>query len=465
MRVENPWWKTGEIDEYFDSLKRRFYFNNFFPLVNDINIKRAVVLMGPRRVGKTVMMHHSIEKLLKSGIQQKKIFLISIDNPLYLNRSLEDLFKLALNASGEPEAKKCYAFFDEIQYLKNWEVHLKVLVDKYPHTKFIVSGSAAAALKYKSTESGAGRFTEFLLPPLTFYEYIHLKNFESLIKPSKTRWQGNEFDFFTTNDIKTLNKHFVDYINFGGYPEVIFSEKMQSNPGLFIKSDIIDKVLLRDLPSLYGINDVQELNSFFATLAYYSGNEVSLDSLSESSGVEKNVLKKYLEYLEAAYLVKVIHRIDDTAKRFQRLNFFKVYLTNPSIRSALFSPLQAIDQEMGHMVENAIYSQWLQRESSLPRYARWNRGNSKGEVDMVGLSTSTLKPLWAVEMKWSNRYFDKPYELRSLLYFCKKNKLQHALVTTIDNEGVKNVDGIELSFHPSSLYAYIIGYNTINKNY
>ena len=89
---------------------------------------------------------------------------------------------------------------------------------------------------------------------------------------------------------------FIDYINFGGYPEVIFSEKMQSNPGLFIKSDIIDKVLLRDLPSLYGISDVQELNSFFATLAYYSGTEVSLDSLAGSSGVDKSSLKKYLEY-------------------------------------------------------------------------------------------------------------------------------------------------------------------------
>lgn len=59
-------------------------------------------------------------------------------------------------------------FFDEIQYLKNWELHLKTMVDTYRDSKFIVSGSAAAALKFKSNESGAGRFTHFLLPPLTF---------------------------------------------------------------------------------------------------------------------------------------------------------------------------------------------------------------------------------------------------------------------------------------------------------
>ena len=64
-------------------------------------------------------------------------------------------------------------FYDEVQYLKDWELHLKSLVDTFRSTKFIVSGSAAAALKMKSDESGAGRFHDFSLPPLTFNKYIH----------------------------------------------------------------------------------------------------------------------------------------------------------------------------------------------------------------------------------------------------------------------------------------------------
>ncbi|MBS0351440.1 MAG: AAA family ATPase [Proteobacteria bacterium] len=67
-----------------------------------------------------------------------------------------------------------YVFFDEIQYLKNWEVHLKNLVDVHRQVKFVASGSAAA-LRRKSQESGAGRFTDFILPPLTFAEYLRLK--------------------------------------------------------------------------------------------------------------------------------------------------------------------------------------------------------------------------------------------------------------------------------------------------
>ena len=338
MRFENPWWVTDGIDVDYNEMQCRLYFDLFFSLVEETDVNRAVVLMGPRRVGKTVMMHHTVEKLLRNKVDKHNICFIGIDSPIYLNIGLEELFKLSMKAVGNINPKGWFVFFDEIQYLKDWEVHLKVLVDSYPHTKFIVSGSAAAALKLKSSESGAGRFTEFMLPPLTFHEYIHLKNYNHLIRPSTLKWNGNLNQFFTSINFKEVNRHFIDYINFGGYPEVIFSEKIQANPGRYIKSDIVDKVLLRDLPSLYGIKDVQELNSFFTTLVYYSGNEVSLDTLSKNSGVEKNLLKKYLEYLEAAFLIRVIHRIDDTAKRFRRANFYKIYLTNPSLRSALFSP-------------------------------------------------------------------------------------------------------------------------------
>ena len=463
LKFENPWWVTGSIDDDYNEMHHRLYFDLFYPLVEEIDIKRAVVLMGPRRVGKTVMMHHCIEKLLQNGVNKHNICYIGIDNPIYLHMGLEQIFSLARNAVNSEIPKGWYVFFDEIQYLKDWEVHLKVLVDSYPHTKFIVSGSAAAALKFKSTESGAGRFTEFMLPPLTFHEYIHLKGYSHLIKPSLTNWQGNLSDFYTTINIKEINRHFIDYINFGGYPEVIFSDKIQANPGRYIKSDIVDKVLLRDLPSLYGIQDVQELNAFFTTLVYYSGNEVSLDTLSNSSGVEKNLLKKYLEYLEAAFLIKVVHRIDDTAKRFQRANFYKIFLTNPSLRSALFSPLQATDEAIGNMVETAIYAQWLHRDWFTPWYARWSSGKFQGEVDMVGLDDKTLKPLWAIEIKWSNRFFEKPNELKSLIQFCEKNKLKSALVTSIDKEGESKCRDIELHFYPSAMYAYVVGVNTIKQ--
>ena len=72
----------------------------------------------------------------------------------------------------------------------------------------------------------------------------------------------------------------MHYLNFGGYPEVLFSETIQADPGRFIEGDIIDKVLLRDLPSLYGISDIPELNGLFATLAFKTAGELSLQDLA-----------------------------------------------------------------------------------------------------------------------------------------------------------------------------------------
>ncbi len=460
IRFENPWWKDGKIDDFYDSMKRRLYFSKLFPLINNSKIKRAVVLMGPRRVGKTVMIFHAIQKLIKNGVDPKKIFYLSIETPIFNGIGIEELFNFCRKAvNKEDDLKGFYVFFDEVQYLKNWEVHLKSLVDSYHHVKFIVSGSAAAALKLKSNESGAGRFTDFTLPPLTFHEYIHLKGLEYLIEAKEIKWQGALRKVSGTNDIAILNEHFLNYINFGGYPEVSLSTEIQANPGRYIKSDIIDKVLLRDLPSLYGIQDVQELNSLFTTIAFNSGNEFSYDKLSASSGVSKNTIKKYISYLEAAFLIRVVNRIDLSGKSFKRAHFFKIYLTNPSLRSALFSPIDGSSKAMGNMVETAIFSQWFHRYWHTPYYAGW-KANKGGEVDIVGLDRNGLKPAWAVEIKWTNRFHKQLSELKSLFNFLAKNNLSEAIVTTVDVTDIIQVKDIDFHFMPSSLYCYTIGERT-----
>jgi uncharacterized protein len=461
LRYENPWWVTKQIPETYSAMAKRLYFDLFYPFVKERSIRRALVLMGPRRVGKTVMLFHSIHELLKQGVDPHQIFFVGIDNPIYVHLGLEDLLSLCKNSLNLTQLKDCYVFFDEVQYLKDWERHLKVLVDSYPDTKFIVSGSAAAALKWHSTESGAGRFTDFMLPPLTFQEYIHLKNLDHLIYDGQITYGEKSIPYCLTHDIKALNREFIHYLNFGGYPEVVLSEKIQSDMGRYVKNDIVDKVLLRDLPSLYGIKDVQELNRFFTYIAYNTGNEFSYEAMSKQSGIQKDTLKKYLEYLEAAFLIKVLNRVDVNAKRLKRITSFKVYLTNPSLRTALFSPISEIDDEMGNMVETAVLSQWMHREKLDLTYARWKEGRNEGEVDLVLVDDKKYKPVWGVEIKWSNRYFEKPHELKSLIQFCQANSLQTALVTSIDQSGVKKVDDLIFTFLPAAVYTFNIGNTTL----
>lgn len=457
LQYENPWWVNGKVQQIYTSMSRRLYFDVFYPFVKENNVKRALVLMGPRRVGKTVMMFHTIQQLLIESVPPKQIFFIGIDNPIYMQLGLEELLLLAKEAVQLTHLEGCYVFFDEIQYLKDWERHLKVMVDLYPKTKFIVSGSAAAALRLQSSESGAGRFTDFMLPPLTFHEYIHLRGLNHLVQYKSIIYNNKEIPYYISHDNKAINKEFFHYLNFGGYPEVVLSETIQSDMGRYVKNDIVDKVLLRDLPSLYGIKDVQELNSFFSYLAYNTGNEFSFEKLGQESGIIKETIKRYLEYLEAAFLIKVLYKVDDNAKKFKRITSFKVYLTNSSLRTALFSPILETDNETGNMIETAIFSQWMHRENLDLKYARWKMGRSEGEVDIVLLDSKKLKPQWCVEVKWSNRYYEKPQELKSLIHFCTQNNINSSLVTTIDLVGNKTVADLNITFLPAAVYAYNIG--------
>lgn len=457
LRVENPWWdEPHEVASLYREWTPRPYLDLFFPLVAERKVRRAVVLMGPRRVGKTVMIHHAVQRLLEQGVEPKRLFYVSVDHPLYNGLGLEEMLSLYEEAVGIDLRKEpAYVFFDEVQYLREWEVHLKALVDGYPELRIVASGSAAAALRLKSHESGAGRFTDFLLPPLTFHEYLVLLGEDALVEEQFGQKLG---PWFQTSDIEALNRRFVHYLNFGGYPEAVLSEAIQADPGRFIKADIIDKVLLRDLPSLYGIQDIQELNSLFTRLAYNTAGEVSLDELSKGSGVAKNTLKRYIEYLEAAFLVRVVHRLDRHARKFKRAVAFKVYLTNPSIRAALFAPVQDNDPSVGALVETAVFAQWFHSDDQL-HYARWKGG----EVDLVYRLDAPEEVVWLVEVKWSDRIVDQPSELSALTRFAARNEVENnaVLVTTRTRRERRVLGGVPVQFVPASLYCYGVGRNLV----
>jgi len=456
LKSENIWWESlGTIPEAYKRLLRRPYIDIFFPYLENRQVNRAIVLMGPRRVGKTVLLHHAIQMLMERRINPKSICYVSVDQPLYNGLSLEaflDTFQQATQLDYKKE--ECFVFFDEIQYLKNWENHLKVLVDKYPHIKCVVSGSAAAALRIKSIESGAGRFSNFLLPPLTFYEYMYLLEKTTLVDVKKS--ESGFIENLQSSSIIQLNHDFIHYLNFGGYPEVALSEEIQKNPGQFVKSDIIDKVLLRDLPSLYGIKDIQELNYLFTTLAFNTADEVSLEQLSQGSGIAKNTIKRYIEYLEAAFLIKTVHRVDRNAKRLKRATSLKVYLTNPSMRAALFDVSNEESSAIGQLVETAVYSQLFHTQLQL-HYARW----AKGEVDIVAL-TAGQKVDFAIEVKWSDRYVTHLNELKSVIAFCHEHNLESAMVTSRTVHASVRYQNVNINFIPASLYSYFLGYNVIH---
>lgn len=448
FNIDNPWWVNSSIDEDIRAFRPRLYLPLILKLIKTESPRRATILMGQRRVGKTILLYHCIQNLIEGGVDPQKICYLSLDTPIYSNVALEKLMLMMIQKLGQtPEG--CYIFFDEIQYLPGWENHLKSLVDTYRSTTFIVSGSASATLKRQSKESGAGRFTDFHLPPLGFYEYVQLKEQAALFKDGVIAYQGRNYEFQHPVDIKAINQQFIDYLNYGGYPEMAFSKTIQDNPQRYVRSDIIDKVLQKDLPALYGIHDIQELNRLFSTLAYNAGQIIKLNTLGKEAQLAESTIKRYLEYLEAAFLIKKVQRIDFSAKRFKRENNFKAYLTNPSLWAALFRPISnEEDQILEKLVENALMAQLFGRVEGC-YYANWKNG----KVDMV-LTSEEFKPRSLIEVKWSDRIVDNSRELKSLLSFATNNKMQSAFVSTISKIESKKIKEVQVQFVPAAVLAY-----------
>ena len=457
LERDNTWWNLAATQPIPEAeYPRRAYFKPFKELALNFNIRRATVLLGPRRVGKTFMIKQLIHEAIIGGTDPKSILYASIDTPVYSGISLEQFLEfIPKDATGQNRI----VIFDEIQYLREWETHLKDLVDTHPTTKFVATGSAAAALRLKSQESGAGRFSEFMLPCLTFFEFLKFLGEDSkliLPEPDKTK-KGT---WYKTSDIDALNRRFIDYLNYGGYPESVLNEDIRRNPEQFIRNDIVDKVLLKDLPNLYGINEIQELNRLFSFLAYNTGNEASLENICQESGISKPTIKRYIEYLESAFLVIKAPNVDDNCKTMKRERNFKVYLNNPSMRAALFAPVNAADSDkIGHLAEFAVFSQWQHAtDFRLLRYARWR---NEGEVDIVLLQGMKQKPTWIGEIKWSNRIETHQYdETKSICHMLKNHSsIRDGFFTTRTYETTITVEGRSIAVVPTALYCYTVGRN------
>jgi hypothetical protein len=89
LAVDNPWWEPAQQESLpTANLPKRVYFGSFCKLALNFRVKRAAILMGPRRVGKTVMIRQLAAEALKQGMPRANILYASIDTRLYSNLPL-----------------------------------------------------------------------------------------------------------------------------------------------------------------------------------------------------------------------------------------------------------------------------------------------------------------------------------------------------------------------------------------
>lgn len=388
LTAYNPWWKTGTVSLKMAKTYKRFAYYEAMKWLDQQDIRRTVVLTGTRRVGKTTIQYQMIEHLLARGISPQRIVFISMDHPMLKLSGIGDILECYHeNIYAEQDA---YYFFDEIQYAQDWDKWLKIIYDMQPDIRMVATGSASPALVKGNQESGAGRWTVIQVPTMSFYEYCELLNLprpqlpETLKITHMLRMTQPERSQIMLQ-LQKVHNYFNRYLQIGGFPELALSDNDLIAQQI-MREDVVDKVLKRDLPSLYNIRNATELERIFLYLCNVSSEIVSIEAIAkELSGVSRPTVENYIRYLESANLIYQSYPVNMAGKKVLKASP-KIYIADAAIRNAVLMDESVLTDpiEMGKLVETAVYKHvaafYYQQATSVGYY----RGGKKGkEIDIV----------------------------------------------------------------------------------
>ena len=460
LTAYNPWWKSNSINPVLTKSYKRFAFYEAMKKLNNTQIRRTVVLTGTRRVGKTTIQYQMIEELLRSGVSPQKIVFISMDHPmLKLSAFNEVLECYHENICAD---KDVYYFFDEIQYASEWDKWLKIIYDMQPETKVVATGSASPALIKGNRESGAGRWSVIQVPTLSFYEYCELLNIEKPSLPEDlrpTRLTQMSMQEFSEIMIKLsdIHNHFNRYLRVGGFPELaladddIFAEQI-------MREDVVDKVLKRDLPSLYNIRNSTELERIFLYLCNVSSEIVSIDAIAkELNGVSRPTVENYISFLESANLIYQSWPVNMDDKKILKARP-KIYVADSAIRNAVLmdDSLMTDPAEMGKIAETAVYKHiaafYYQKATSVGYY----RGGKKDkEIDIV-VEYPKIKNI-LIEVKYRD---GAPIADNDAISELCENSSASIIVTKSPSDfGIHHTrSGFKMLRIPAYAFLYLLGY-------
>lgn len=424
LSFHNPWWRTKNVSEAF---LPEFHRDIFSLLYSYLKTARAVLLKGPRRVGKTTLFYQLISTLIKEGVSPADICYLSFDDPL-LKIPLDDIFKAYEQYRGKKlDEGRVYFFLDEAQFLKDWEFTVKLYVDRKFPVKFFISGSSISLLTQKA-ELLAGRTTEETLLPLSFKEYLHF--FAPSLNITEHLKQKKPFTGSFPASLAPLSSdirvHFANFLRRGGFPQ-IYSEK-EDLFNKFIKEDILDKVIFRDIVELYKIREPSYLEKLFYYLGGITSSIINLTTISSDLGISREIVERYISYLERSLLYFRLPKFSKSLKESMRSNP-KGHLIDPSLGNFFGAPP---DQIFESAVSSFLFSKFQKN------LYFWR--DQFHEVDCV-IANNEIIP---IEVKNSNRK-EIP---QSLLYLMEKNKLEKGYVVYRGDFHTQKREKKEIIFYP-----------------
>jgi predicted AAA+ superfamily ATPase len=333
---------------------------------------KVLIIYGARRVGKTTL----IQRFLNSC------------NERYYWGTGED--RLLADILESCDVKRIIASFsnydligiDEAQYVKNIGLALKIMVDNFPEKKIIVSGSSSFELSSKIGQPLTGRQRIMTLFPVAYMELA---------------------EFYGNMDAQSKIE---ELLIFGSYPEVLTMDGIADKIEYLMT--LSNSYLFQDILKLENIRNSSKLGDLLKLLAFQIGKEVSLNELSNSLGIAKQTVARYLDLLEKSFIIKKIGGFSRNLRK-EVTKTARYFFWDTGVRNALINNFNylASRDDTGMLWENFLTIERLKKQTYHSLYSNnyfW-RTYEHQEIDWV---EDRQGKLFGYEFKWGRKKVKAP---------------------------------------------------------
>jgi predicted AAA+ superfamily ATPase len=344
-------------------IERALYIENL------LSPGRTLLLLGPRRSGKTTLLQHFLNGTTKSylllnGDNVRDQSLLSTPDESSLNPTVSGIELLVI---------------DEAQNIENIGRSLKIINDSHPEIAVIATGSSSFDLRGQIGEPLVGRKHTVLLYPFWIDELCA----NDQTAPPALTWQRLR---------DTL-------LIFGQYPQSFTAPNNRERTDFLI--ELVDSLLLKDILAYQEVKGSRVLRRLLELLAHQIGGEVSLSELGSHLNIHKATVDRYLDLLEKSF---VIFRLGGFSRnmRSEVTRTAKYYFYDVGVRNAIinnFNPLELRD-DVGKLWENYALVERMKARAYTGPIANqyfW-RTWQQSEIDLIEDRGGRL---YGYEFKWN----------------------------------------------------------------
>jgi len=395
------------------------------------DVRKAWVLMGMRRSGKTWAAYQEIRRRQSLGLAKETNLYLNFEDDRLSGFEIDD-FQSILDVYFElypqyAHSKDLFFCFDEVHVVRGWEKFIRRLIDTEA-MQICVTGSSAGMLSKELGTTLGGRAWPQEVFPYSFVEFLGLKG----IEPSAAMGSKAEAQI----------RHFAnEYLLYGGFPEAAASPK-ELHTALI--QGYMDAVVLRDIVKRHAISNVDVMQKFLILILRQLAAPLSVTKVyntlkSQGIPIGKNTLFEYLQYFEDSYAVLSVPFFS-LSEKVRQVNPKKVYAVDSGVITA-YSVKRNF--EKSSRLENSVFMHLRRSYSNICYY----KSEQKKEVDFVVTTPLGDLMLFQACVEMGDQQ-TRARELTALYDVCEEFGLKEGTIVTEDHEEEIHERGIAIHCIP-----------------